>query len=106
MTERPTIDIPGSPGGWLPSWPNVAEIEAAAYQTDTRDRDRHLVGRGRAAVCCLQDPYADRDQFAGSDRARVEVLRQALPEGHAAWRALAGDVQGQAALRILAAQQP
>lgn len=84
MAERLTIDIPDPRGGWLPPWPNVP------------------VGRGRAAVllCCLEDPYADR-----SDHARVEVLRQALPDGHAAWLALAAGVrvQGQAALRILAA---
>ncbi|MEV0569036.1 hypothetical protein [Dactylosporangium sp. NPDC050588] len=28
MTDRRTVDIPGPRGGWLPPWPNVAEIEA------------------------------------------------------------------------------
>jgi hypothetical protein len=81
-------------------------LKAAAYQADTRDRDRHLWDAA-ALLCCLEDPYADREQFAGSDRARVEVLRRALPDEHGAWRALAGDVrvQGQAALRILAARR-
>ncbi len=91
-----TISMPAAFGALM--------LKAAAYQTDTRDRDRHL-SDAAALLCCLEDPYADRDRFAGSDRARVEVLRRALPDGHPAWRALAGDVrvQGQAALRILAA---
>jgi hypothetical protein len=80
-------------------------LKAAAYQTDTRDRDRHL-SDAAALLCCLEDPYADRERFTGSDRARVAVLRRALPEEHTAWRALPRDVrvQGQAALRILTAQ--
>ncbi|WP_433055099.1 hypothetical protein [Dactylosporangium sp. CS-033363] len=78
-------------------------LKAAAFQTDSRDRDRHAWDAA-ALLCCLEDPYADRERFAGSDRSRIDVLRQALPEGHAAWRALPGDVRGrgQAALRILA----
>jgi hypothetical protein len=79
-------------------------LKAAAYQTDSRNRDRHLWDAA-ALLCCLDDPYADREQYAGSDRARVEVLRRALPDDHAAWHALAGQLRtrGQAALRILCA---
>ena len=90
-----TISMPAAFGALI--------LKAAAYQADTRDRDRHLWDAA-ALLCCLGDPYADREQFAGSDRARVQVLRRALPDEHAAWRVLGGDarVQGQAALRILA----
>ena len=89
-----TVSVPAPFGALL--------LKAAAYETYSRDRDRHL-SDAAALLCCLDDPYGDREQFAGSDRARVEVLRQALPDDHAAWRALAADVryQGQAALRIL-----
>ena len=80
-------------------------LKAAAYQTDSRDRERHLWDAA-ALLCCLDNPYADREGFVGSDRARIERLRRALPDDHAAWRALAADIrtQGQAALKILSAQ--
>lgn len=91
-----TISVPAPFGALV--------LKAAAYQADARDRDRHL-SDAAALLCCLDDPYAERERFAGSDRARMEVLRQALPDGHPAWRALPGDprAQGQAALRILVA---
>lgn len=77
-------------------------LKAAAYRADTRDRERHL-SDAAALLCCIEDPHADRDQFIGSDRARIKVLRQALPDNHPAWRALPTHVrtEGQAALRIL-----
>lgn len=80
-------------------------LKAAAYQTDSRDRERHLQDAA-TLLCCIDDPYTEREQYTGSDRARIETLQLALPEGHAVWRALAADLrtQGQAALRILSAQ--
>jgi hypothetical protein len=91
-----TISIPTPFGALI--------LKAAAYQTDSRDRDRHLQDAA-ALLCCLDDPYADREEFAGSDRARIAVLGRALPDNHAGWRALAADrrTAGQAALRILSA---
>ncbi|WP_344514880.1 class II aldolase/adducin family protein [Dactylosporangium maewongense] len=88
----------------IPSTFGALVLKAAAYQTDTRDRDRHL-SDAAALLCCLEDPYADRESFTGSDRRRVELLRKALPDSHPAWRVLGGDVrgQGQAALRLLTA---
>ena len=105
VNARLTIDPGGRRRCSMPAAFGALILKAAAYQADTRDRDRHLWDAA-ALLCCLEDPYADRERFAGSDRARVEVLRRALPDEHAAWRALAADVrvQGQAALRILTAQ--
>ena len=33
-------------------------LKAAAYQTDTRDRERHLQDAA-ALLCCVEDPYAE-----------------------------------------------
>ncbi len=92
-----TVSVPAPFGALI--------LKTAAYQTDSRDRERHLWDAA-ALLCCLDDPYADREQFVGSDRARIEVLRRALPDDDAAWRAFTRDVraQGQAALRILSAR--
>lgn len=80
-------------------------LKAAAYQTDSWERDRHLQDAA-TLLCCIDDPYTEREQYTGSDRARIATLRHALPDNHAVWRALAADLraQGQAALRILSAQ--
>jgi hypothetical protein len=45
-------------------------LKAAAYATDSRDRDRHLFDAA-ALLACVEDPFAERDDFAGSDRRRV-----------------------------------
>ncbi len=59
-------------------------LKAAAYQADSRNRERHLWDAA-ALLCCLDDPYADRERYAGSDRARIEILRLALPDSHTVW---------------------
>jgi hypothetical protein len=53
----------------------------------------------------IEDPYAEREQFAGSDRLRLTALARAMPDDARAWRALPADrrFDGQAALRILTA---
>jgi hypothetical protein len=91
-----TVSVPSPFGGLV--------LKAAPYQTDSRDRERHLWDAA-ALLCCLDDPYNERDQFVGSDRARIEVLSGALTDNHGAWRAIGADIriQGQAALRILSA---
>lgn len=82
-------------------------LKAAAYQTDTRDRERHLHDAA-VLLCCIEDPYSDRERFAGSDRARLAVVERALPDEHPAWRQIpsAARKDGQAALRLLCTPPP
>jgi len=77
-------------------------LKAAAHQTDTRDRDRHLQD-AVVLLAALEDPYAEREQFAGSDRARLASLVRHLPDEAREWLRLSADrrAAAQAALRIL-----
>lgn len=79
-------------------------LKAAAYKTDSRDRERHLQDAA-VLLCCLADPYAEREHFTGSDKQRLQMLVRNLPDGAPAWRAIPDEHRrnGQAALRILAA---
>jgi hypothetical protein len=79
-------------------------LKAAAYQTDSRDRERHLYDAA-ALLACIEDPFTERENFAGSDRKRLIRLARALPDDHAAWRQL-GEARGdaQSALLILTAE--
>ncbi|MCW2545875.1 MAG: hypothetical protein JWN96_335 [Mycobacterium sp.] len=79
-------------------------LKAAAYTTDSRDRDRHLFDAA-ALLACIEDPFAEREDFAGSDRQRLHHLRAALPDGHPAWRQLpdSARAEAEAALRVLCA---
>jgi hypothetical protein len=51
----------------------------------------------------IDDPYLEREQFAGSDRSRIQTLVRALPDDAREWRALLEPwrTNGQVALRIL-----
>lgn len=62
-------------------------LKAAAYLTDTRDRDRHLFDAA-ALLACIEDPFAERTTMAGSDQSRLTTLADHLHEAHPAWRAL------------------
>jgi hypothetical protein len=62
-------------------------LKAAAHRTDSRDRDRHLYD-AVALLACIEDPFAERDGFAGSDAARVRHLAQKLGPQHPAWLTL------------------
>lgn len=77
-------------------------LKAAAYTTDSRDRDRHLFDAA-ALLACIDDPFAERAGFAGSDRRRITTLAERLTSEHPAWRTLdrAARAQAQAALGIL-----
>lgn len=77
-------------------------LKAAAYTTDSRDRVRHLFDAA-ALLACIGDPFAERADFAGSDRRRIATLQRALPEGHPAWRQLPAPnrADAEAALRVL-----
>ncbi|GGF33847.1 hypothetical protein GCM10011519_04140 [Marmoricola endophyticus] len=79
-------------------------LKSAAFTTDSRDRDRHLYD-AVALLACVEDPFAERDAFAGSDRRRLASLVEALPPQHPAWRALPGPARSdaEAALRVLTA---
>jgi predicted nucleotidyltransferase len=91
-----TISVP-SPFG-------AAVLKAAAYLTDSRDRERHLQDAA-LLLAVIDDPHAERDDFAGSDRRRLLALTAALPDEAREWRALSEPwrTNGQAALRILTA---
>lgn len=94
--EVTTISVPRPLGALV--------LKAAAYLSDARDRDRHPYDAA-ALLACMENPFAERDGFAGSDRRRIAAVADALPIGHPAWRALPGRAQEdvQATLRILAA---
>lgn len=79
-------------------------LKAAAYQSDSRDRGRHLLDAA-LLLGVVDDPYAERLGFAGSDRARLQVLRRALPDDAREWRTLPEPwrTNGQTTLRILTA---
>ncbi|HSE10958.1 MAG TPA: hypothetical protein VLB29_20010 [Nocardioidaceae bacterium] len=79
-------------------------LKAAAYRSDSRDPERHL-SDAAALLACIEDPIAERDNFAGSDRSRIMALNRALPDDHATWLLLPADMrdEAQAALRLLCA---
>ncbi|UZN02529.1 nucleotidyl transferase AbiEii/AbiGii toxin family protein [Cellulomonas sp. S1-8] len=91
----------------VPSVLGALVLKAAAYQTDSRDPQRHLVD-ACVLLACLDDPYAAREEFKGSDRARLGLLGRNLPDDSPVWRLLDRDRarNGQAALRILTAGLP
>lgn len=78
-------------------------LKAAAYSSDSRDRERHLFDAA-ALLACIDDPFAERAAFTGSDRRRVATLAARLDADHPAWRALSPDhrIQAQLALDLLA----
>lgn len=79
-------------------------LKAAAYVADPRDRDRHLFD-ATVLLACIEDPIVEREQFAGSDRARLLVLQRELGDGHQAWRAMPATdaARGRAVPRALCA---
>jgi len=93
-----TLSVP-SPFGAL-------VLKAAAYRTDSRDRDRHLRD-AVALLACIDDPFAEREGFAGSDRSRLLMLRDRLTPEDSSWRILSGQARtdARAALDILTSEQ-
>jgi predicted nucleotidyltransferase len=89
-----TISVPGPFGALI--------LKAAAFMTDSRDRDRHLFDAA-ALLACI-DPLAARAEFTGSDRRRIATLVEHLGTGHSAWRALPREdrTQAQLSLELLA----
>ena len=86
----------------VPSPFGAVILKAAAYQADSRDRERHLQDAA-LLLGVIDDPYAEREQFTGSDRSRLQALARALPDTATPWRTLPADVRanGQTAMRIL-----
>ena len=78
-------------------------LKSAAYTADSRDRDRHL-SDAAALLACIEDPFSELSQIAGSDRRRIQTLIDRLPANHPAWLPLdpAARRDAQAALRVLA----
>jgi hypothetical protein len=78
-------------------------LKAAAYRTDSRDRARHLADAA-ALLACIEDPFVEREGFAGSDRSRLATLQRALVDDHIAWLGLPEGKRNdaRAALRLLA----
>ena len=79
-------------------------LKAAAYLADSRNRDRHLFDAA-ALLACIEDPFAETEHLAGSDRRRIRTLVDALPDNHPGWLPLdrVARPNAQAALRILGA---
>ena len=82
-------------------------LKTAAYMTDSRDRERHLFDAA-SLLACIDDPFAERAEFTGSDRRRIATLVAHLTASHRAWRALPQDhrTQAELTLNILAATDP
>jgi hypothetical protein len=89
-----TVSVPSPFGALI--------LKAAAHQTDTRDRERHLLD-AVVLLAAVADPFAEREQFAGSDKPRLGSLAGNLPNDAREWLLLPAQVRttAQAALRIL-----
>lgn len=89
-----TVSVPGAFGALV--------LKAAAYTTDSRDPGRHLRD-AVALLACIEDPFAEREGFTGSDRSRLRALRTQLTPDDISWTALTGQdrIDAETALEIL-----
>lgn len=89
-----TISVPSAFGALI--------LKAAAFTSDSRDPERHLWD-AVALLACIDDPFTERENFAGSDRSRLLGLRARLDSGHVAWTGLTGQhrIDAETALEIL-----
>ena len=65
-------------------------LKVAAYTADSRDPDRHLQDAA-VLLACIEDPFWELEQLAGSDRRRIAVLDRELVDTHNAWRIMPAD---------------
>lgn len=88
----------------VPSGLGALVLKAAAYQADLHNPERHLYDAA-VLLCCLDDPYADREVLTPPELARLAVLAAHLTKAHPAWQPIpaAERTDGQAALRLLSA---
>jgi len=107
VNARLAIDDEGPTTISVPSAFGATILKAAAYRADSRDKGRHLQDAA-LLLACVEDPFAERERFGGSDRSRIHTLVRALPDSAREWRLLPEGQRndGQAALRILAAGPP
>lgn len=89
--QTSTISIPRPLGALV--------LKAAAFTTDSRDRERHLHDAA-ALLACVDDPFGERTHFTGSDRSRIRTLRDRLSPSHPAWLRLAPVHRSQAQLAL------
>jgi hypothetical protein len=77
-------------------------LKAAAFTTDSRSPERHLLDAA-VLLCCLDDPFEAREQYKGSDRSRMLRLARHLANGAPQWSVLGAEFarDGQEALRVL-----
>ena len=77
-----TTDVP------VPSVLGSLILKAAAYQVDSRDRDRHAADAA-FLVSLINDPVDLRGQLKGSDRKRLRVLNTVIgSRSHPVWASL------------------
>jgi predicted nucleotidyltransferase len=80
-----TSDVP------VPSVLGSLILKAAAYQVDSRDRERHAADAA-FLVSLLSDPLDLARQLKGSDRKRLRVLNTVIgPRSHPVWASLGAD---------------
>jgi predicted nucleotidyltransferase len=81
-------------------------LKTAAYVSDSRDPARHIQDAA-VLLACIDDPFAELDQLAGSDRSRLAILDRELTDTHPAWRLMprADADRGRAVLRVLTSPQ-
>jgi len=86
----------------VPSPFGAVILKAAAYQTDSRDKERHLQDAA-LLLAVIDDPRVEREQIAGSDRSRLASLVRALTDDARQWQVLPEPwrTNGQVALRVL-----
>lgn len=92
--ELTTISVPRPYGAVI--------LKAAAYLADSRDPGRHLQDAA-VLLACIEDPFDELEQIAGSDGKRLGILSRELVEAHPAWLLMpeADARRGQATLRVL-----
>jgi hypothetical protein len=88
----------------VPNLLGALVLKAAAWATDSRDRERHS-GDAAFLASLITDPIAERDRFKGSDRKRLRLLDKVLADPDAAeWRRLGDHADdGYATWRLLLA---
>ncbi len=90
-----TIERPAESGLTfsIPDVLGALVLKSAAYQEDSRDRDRHLDDAALLA-CTVEDPSREAVRLKGRDRGRIQLLAREL-EGasHRSWQLVPEDLR-------------